>query len=178
MSEKLERKLIYFEVWQIAMMVAIVVGAILAAIASYFSVIAATPARQSSIEQAFVVGMTLVIVIGIFMMFKAFMLMLRLYRSTRMRNATVFLDAERAFVATRAFGIIVTILLEPIALIFAGFGLLSARAGGGVPSVFSYLFVISVILLPIIITTILFFCANSILAKIYGVRFSKRDICK
>lgn len=104
--------------------------------------------------------------------------MLRLYRSARMRNATVFLDAERAFMATRAFGIIVTILLEPIALIFAGFGLLSARAGGGVPSVFSYLFVILVILLPIIITTILFFCANSILAKIYGVRFSKRDICK
>lgn len=173
MSEKLERKLIYFEVWQIAMMVAIVVGAILAAIASYFSIIAATPARQSSIEQAFVVGMTLVIVIGIFMMFKAFMLMLRLYRSTRMRNATVFLDAERAFVATRAFGIIVTILLEPIALIFAGFGLLSARAGGGVPSVFSYLFVILVILLPIIITTILFFAPIR-----YWRKFMESDLAK
>ena len=173
MSEKLERKLIYFEVWQIAMMVAIVVGAILAAIASYFSVIAATPARQSSIEQAFVVGMTLVIVTGIFMMFKAFMLMLRLYRSTRMRNATVFLDAERAFVATRAFGIIVTILLEPIALIFAGFGLLSARAGGGVPSVFSYLFVILVILLPTIITTILFFVPIR-----YWRKFMESDLAK
>ena len=178
MSEKLERKLFYFEVWQIAMMVAIVVGAILAAIASYFSIIAATPAHQSSLEQAFVVGITLVIAIGVFMMFKAFMLMLRLYCSTRTRNAMVFLDAERAFVAARAFGIIVTVLLEPIALIFAGFGLLSMRAGGGVSNVFSYLFVILVILLPIIITTILFFCANSILAKIYEVRFSKRDICK
>lgn len=173
MSEKLERKLIYFEVWQIAMMVAIVVGAILAAIASFFSIIVATPTHQSSLQQAFVVGITLVIAIGVFMMFKTFMLMLRLYCSTRTRNAMVFLDAERAFVATRAFGIIVTILLEPTALVFACVILLSIRAGGIAPSVFSYLFVILDILLPIIITTILFFAPIR-----YWRKFMESDLAK